>query len=134
MRSLLIAALAFTATPSAAQQVEVAEGNWSDIPQVRAAGHGRMSDRALDKAAQLLGRDGPCATGKSTIDMTVPFLLEFEPQGRAVRRIVVHKAGCVELEKLVGGVVLTLAQNGEYRPTGENLAHWYRGQISFAIN
>lgn len=134
MRNLLLLGLALLAAPSAAQQVEVAEGNWSAIPEVRSAGHGRMSDRALDSAAALLGRGGACATGTSRIDMTVPFLLEFDPDGKGVRRVVVRRSGCAELEKLIGGVVLTLAKQGEYRPTGENMAHWYRGQISFAIN
>jgi hypothetical protein len=134
VRTLLLLSLACMSAPSAAQQVEVGEGNWSAIPQVRIAGHGRMSDRALDSAAELLGRGGACATGTSKIDMTVPFLLEFDPDGQKVRRVVVRRSGCPALEKLIGGVVLTLAKQGEYRASGENLAHWYRGQISFAIN
>jgi hypothetical protein len=132
-RFLIMAALLFGAAPAAAQSVEVAEGDWSQIPEIERAGDQRMSGDAFGQAARLLERGGACEQSKSRkIDMTVPFIMEFSPEG-SVKRIIIRRLGCPQLEALMGGVVKQLALAGEYKPTGENLANWYRSEISFSI-
>ena len=130
---LIMAAVACGSFAASAQSVEVAAGDWTDIPEIRAAGIQQMSVEAVDEAEQLLSKGGPCAQGESRrIDMTVPFMIEFGPN-RSVKRIIVRRLGCPQLETLMGGVVKQLALAGEYKPTGENQANWYRSQISFSL-
>lgn len=133
MRQVLAAALLCIGTPAVAQSVEVAGGDWSDIPQIRAAGTKTMSEDALQRIEHLLGPDGPCASGqRNSIDLRVPFLLQFGQSG-SVERIVIKRTGCRQLESLLGTVVLGMAEAGEFRPTGENPANWYRSEINYAI-
>ena len=132
-RFLILAALAFGSFPASAQSVEVGSGDWSDIPPIRAAGIQRMSVEAVEQAERLLSKGGACAQGEiRSIDIEVPFLIEFGAN-RSVKRIVVKRIGCPQLEVLMGGVVKQLALAGEYKPTGENQANWYRSEISFSL-
>lgn len=133
MRHALGVALLCFATPVAAQSVEVAGGDWSDIPVVHAAGTKTMGEPALQRIEHLLGPEGPCSTGqRNSVEVRVPFLLHFGQSG-SVERIVVKNTGCKQLESLIGSVVLGMAQSGEFRPTGENDANWYRGEINYLI-
>lgn len=133
MRKVIAAALLCIGTPAAAQSVEVAGGDWSDIPMIDAAGSRTLSESALQRIEQMMGRGGPCATAQDDgIAVRVPFLLQFGQSGK-VERIVVHRVGCEQLERLLGTAVRDMAAAGEFRPTGENQANWYRGEIDYLI-
>ena len=87
---------------------------------------------AFNRAEAILGKGGVCETSSKPISLRVPFLLEFGTD-KSVKRIVVRRLRCEQLESLMGGVVKQLVSWGEYEPTGENLANWYRSEISFEI-
>ena len=134
MKRLAIIALALTAAPAAAQSVSSAAGDWSQVPEIRARGQHRMSSEAMDRVEEL-AKSGECSVPglrREHIELTVPFVLEFDPGGE-VQRVVVRKLGCERLESIMGGVILQLARAGEYRPSGENQLGWYRSELSFSL-
>lgn len=123
--------LAASAT-AGAQSVEVASGNWSNIPVAVARGQMRMTGEMMERMHQLAAQSSCEVRGftRTNIEMTVPFLIRFTPDG-TVERVVVRRLGCPQLESMLGSIVLQLAQAGEYRPTGENEERWYRSELSF---
>ena len=130
---LILAALA-CAAPANAQSVEVASGDWYNIPRLESAQRTRISTKSVDRVVNIV-KSGTCALpgqSKDRIDMAVPFLIQFEPDGDPTR-IVIARMNCPELESLMGGVVLNLARAGEFKPTGENQTGWYRSELSFAV-
>ena len=130
---VMFAALA-CAAPAAAQSVEVASGNWTDIPRISAKQFTPVPTSSIDRMVDIVG-SGTCkleGQTKSNIDLTVRFLIHFEPSGTPAR-IVIARMNCPELERLMGGVVLQLARAGEFKPTGENPAGWYRSDLSFLV-
>lgn len=117
---------------ASAQSVEVAGGDWTNVPAIEAAGEHRISNEILDRMHELAAQ-GVCEVPgmrRNRINLTIPFVLRFTEQG-GIERVVVRNMGCPQLETLLGGVVLELARAGEYRPTGENLERWYRSELSF---
>ena len=118
--------------PLAAQTVEVASGDWDHIPAVSAAGKFSIGEQRMSKIEHIVAAgDCPAAGNKRLIDIDVPFMLEYTPDG-ALKRVVIQRIGCPELETELGGAVLDLATMGEYSPTGVNANGWYRGKIAFA--
>jgi len=132
----LAVALAFlmSAAQPAEPSVEVAGGDWSSIPRMAAQGDNYISKFAIERVQEIFSGNSCTIRGQSRnkLDLTVPFLVQFDPGG-APQRIIVRKVGCPQLETLLGGVVLHLVKRGEYRPTGENLAGWYQSDVSFAL-
>lgn len=129
-----VLAAALVTGPLAAQQVSVAEGDWSDIPEVLKRGQLRVSTEAVDRIAAVAARgECPVIGDAQRIRMSVPFLMEFSQNG-ALQQVVVWKINCPEVESVVGGTLLQMAKSGEYRPTGENQVGWYRGDFQLTAN
>lgn len=123
----LIAILAATGT--AAEPVSVASGDWSDIPAIGKRGGSVVHNAVAVQIADALA--GEClAPGarKDRLAVRIPFLVEFTPTGQ-VKQVVVQNINCPRAEAALGGAVLQLAKQGEYRPTGENQVGWYRGDF-----
>lgn len=115
----------------ASTPVSVASGDWSNIPLVQQRGLARVSTNTIEQIEQAAV--GECALpgqSKRQVDLTIPFMIKFSTAG-AVEQVVVHRVDCPTIEQAVGSAVLTMANGGEYRPTGENREGWYRGDISF---
>lgn len=127
---VLGAGAALAATPLAAQQVSVGTGDWSNIPTVISRGHVAATPRVVDDiaAAAVSGSCTSVARDARHVNLSVPFLIEFSGKGE-VQSIIVQKLGCPKVESLVGGTLLQMAKEGEYRPTGANEIGWYRGQF-----
>ena len=128
--ALLALALAFT-EPAAAPQLSVATGDWSNIPLAKKKGMQSFTMFAMaevDNAltTKCIKRD----RRNQPVDMAVPFLIEFGAN-RSVKRVVVQKINCPAAETIIGSAVMQLAKNGEFQPTGENDAGWYRGEFAF---
>jgi hypothetical protein len=133
MKTILAVAALAVSTTALAQTVEVATGNWNDIPQVKKQPPIRMADRTMARIDGLL-KQGKCqrfGNGK-VIKMDVPFLLQFGAGG--VERIVVRRIDCPELESLIGGTLASHAKEGLFKPTGENGTGWYRSNFSYYAN
>lgn len=128
----LIIAMAALAMPVAAigQTVEVAAGNWSDIPMVKKQPPLRVPDSMMAKIDMTL-KQGKCprfGNGR-TVKMDVPFLIQFSASG--VERIVVQRMDCPELESLIGSTLKRQAMDGLFTGTGQNSAGWYRSVFSY---
>ncbi|QDP18804.1 hypothetical protein [Sphingomonas xanthus] len=135
MRRLGSAILAATSASMAlaSPQVSTAGGDWSNIPLIKTQGSLRISTEAIDQIEAAAA--GPCARSglsKKHVELTMPFLVKFSSQG-AVERVVVREMQCAAIEQVIGGAVLQLAKAGEYRPTGENIEGWYRGEIALSL-
>ncbi|HET9335621.1 MAG TPA: hypothetical protein VFO12_04350 [Sphingomicrobium sp.] len=122
---------ALLAAPGYSSPVSVAGGDWSNIPAARAAGLHRVSSDVIAQIeAAAVDECKLPGQSKSYVKLSIPFLIQFSPSGE-VEQVVVHRLNCPGVEQAVGGAILTLAEKGEYRPTGENLEHWYRGEFRF---
>ena len=134
MRTLFLAcAFLALAGPATAQRVEVAEGDWSNLPLMRFTDIQAISPAVVLKV-QELGTNGECAlagVSKRRIDMTVPFLVRFSPAG-SVEHVVLRKLGCAKAEGVLAAALLSMLKAGTFKPTGKNLTGWYRSELSFA--
>lgn len=138
MRFKMLIALSVTAavaTPVKAQQVSVAGGDWSNIPVVISEGKRQPAERVVDDIAAAAQKQSCAAVGRNPrhINLSVPFLVQFDGGGQ-VQQVVVQRIGCPAVESVIGGALAQLAKEGEYRPTLENRAGWYRGSFDLASN
>ena len=133
MQLAILALAAFAAAP-VSPQVDVGRANWNAFPELR------RSPRELPMAAMVAQvetflRDGRCALAGQTahrFDITIPYLVLVEPDG-SPSRVVVADIGCPVLETYVGSVVIALAREGDFRPTGESRARWYGSSFNFNL-
>lgn len=133
MKHLWAAALLFAAAPAAAQTIETASGDWRNIPEMRAQAGAAVDADAVQAISEMVDR-GECTIPgqrRGNLDMTVPFLVQFDPQG-AIQRLVIHPLGCARAEGLLAGAVLRLVQDGSFAPIGGRREGWFRGQVGFA--
>ncbi len=122
---------ALLAASANASPVSVAGGDWSNIPLAKTAGLHRVSTDVIERIeAAAIGECQLPGQSKRKVELNIPFIILFSPTG-AVEQVVVKRLNCPTIEQAAGGAILTMAQKGEYQPTGENLERWYRGEISF---
>ena len=120
------------ASPLQAQQVSVADGDWSNIPPVQAEGKRQVTARVIDDIAAAAQKQScPAVRNPRHIELSVPFLVQFSPAG-SVEQIVLQRLGCPQVESLIAGSLLQMAKEGEYRPTLVNQTGWYRGSFDLS--
>ena len=135
IRIIFAASALFASQAALAQAVEVAEGDWSDIPPAALAdSRAYISDQSMTKIDKLLAA-GKCPSvgNRKYVNLNVPILVQFDP-GDQVQKIVVRRIGCPEVEAIVGGIAAGRAKLGYYKSTGKNKAGWYRSEISYSVN
>lgn len=135
IRILLATSAALLSQAALAQTVEVAEGDWSDIPAAALAdGPAFISDQSMTRIDKLLAA-GKCPSvgNRKRADLNVPILVQFD-RGDQVQKIVVRRIGCPEVEAIVGGIAAGRAKQGYYRSNGKNQTGWYRSEISYSFN
>ena len=135
-RNLCAAAIAFTLASTTAQAqiaVETGSGNWSDIPLLARHHTVRLSEDAMASIDTLVaqGKCIPIGSGKK-VDLDMDFLVEFD-DSNAVKRVIVEKIGCPEVEQIAATATSQAATKGWLKPTGENEAGWYRGSITYQL-
>ena len=121
---------ALTATPS----VEVASANWSYLPLMKQRSSFHLSNKAIVRIHEI-ATEGKCTipgTRGDLLDFDLSFAAQFSPDG-TLNRIVMPKLGCPEAEGILGGILLKMVQEGDYRPDGSNEDGWYRGALSFTV-
>lgn len=126
-----IAAAILLGAASGPIQVDVGRANWDTMPQLKV--DRRLPTPAMVGDVEEMLRDGKCSMHGQTsrkFDITVPYAVLVEPDGGA-RRVVVGETGCAPLESYVGLVVLTLAEHGDFRSSGEAKARWYASELNF---
>lgn len=122
--------IALILTASAAT-IEAASGNWSNIPPMPATTQMMLGASAM-KSIDAAARQGKCPVigDRNRVRLDMPVLVQFG-SGKDVKRVIVSKIGCPEVEQIVGNAALHSANAGRFRPTGENQTGWYRGRISY---
>jgi hypothetical protein len=135
IRIILAAALAGLAQPAFAQTVEVADVDWSTVPELATgSGPSWLSDTSMNRIEQAIGKNKcPRFGDAKRFNMTVPFLMQIDANS-VVQRVVIQRQGCPELEAVLAGVILGRAKQGYYRSTGKNQTGWYRSEISHSVN
>ena len=133
MKHVLTAALALATAPAMAQTMETGSGDWSNIPEMREQVGASVDADAVAAIAEMVDR-GECTIPgqrRGNLDMTVPFLVQFNANG-GIDRIVIHSIGCARAEGLLAGATLRLMQRGAFEPAGGQRSGWFRGALSFA--
>lgn len=131
--TLPIAALLASTAASAGHLVETAAGNWSDIPLLARHHSVRLSNDAM-ASIDSLAAEGKCsAIGDGRrINLDMDFLVEFA-RDNSIKRVVVEKIGCPEVEQIAATAASQAADKGWLKPTGENDTGWYRGSITYQL-
>lgn len=120
--------------PAATMQIDVGTGNWSALPPLKAETVRLPTPDMVNRVERMLA-SGECRFEGHTrrrFDITVPYAVLVEPNGKASRAIVAQM-GCPALEAFVGGVVLKLARRGDFDPTGESEARWFSSNLNFNL-
>ena len=133
MKHLWAAALLLAAAPAAAQVIQTASGDWSNVPEMRTQVGAAVDADAVAAISEMVDR-GQCVIPgqrRGSLDMTVPFLVLFNASG-SIDRLVIHPLGCARAEGVLAGAVLKLVQHGGFEPVGGRREGWFRGQVGFA--
>ena len=133
MKQILTAALLLAAAPVAAQTVETASGDWSNIPQMRQQVGASLDSNAVAAIAEMVDR-GECTIPgqrRGNLDMSVPFLVQYTAN-LTIERVVIHPVGCARADGVLAGAVLRLVRGGAFQPVGGRREGWFRGEVGFA--
>lgn len=131
--SLLLSSLpapALAASPS----VEVANANWSFLPNMRQRSNDHLSNVAIARIHEI-AKERKCAipgAQGSLLDFDLSFAAHYNRDG-SLSRIVMQKLDCAEAEGILGGVLVKMLEGGDYKPDGSNEDGWYRGTLSFTV-
>ena len=131
MLGSIVAAMLLGTSPGPIQ-VDVGRVKWDALPALHAVDR-RLPPPAMEGQVERILQSGKCSISGQTarrFDITVPYAVLVEPDGTA-RRVVVGETGCAPLESYVGLVVLTMAEEGDFRPSGQSKARWYASELSF---
>ena len=112
-------------------QVDVGRADWDKMPPLKV--ERRLPTAAMVGQVEKILLNGGCRFEGQTarqFDITVPYAVLVEPDGGA-RRVVVGETGCAPLESYVGLVVLTMADEGDFRSSGQSTARWYASELNF---
>ena len=126
------AALLLGSASASAATIEVGTGDWSNIPEMRQLVDSIDSNTVA--AIHETIESGECkieGQREGDLDMTVPFLVQFDANG-SVQRLVIEKMGCAKAEGILAGALLKLIDRGGFRPVGGMQQGWFRSQVSFA--
>ena len=133
MKHIVTAAFLLAATPVAAQTIQTAGGDWSNIPEMRQQVGATVDGDAVAAIAEMVDR-GECTIAgqrRGNLDMSVPFLVKFNADG-TIDQIVVHSIGCARAEGLLAGAAIRMMRQRAFEPAGGPHEGWFRGELSFA--
>ena len=129
---LIPLAAALMAASPAQPVVEVANGDWSQLPALDFRGYDHLTSAAMSHIYRL-GYEHKCRLpGMSGhhIDFNVSFAAQFAPDGQ-LSRLVLPKMNCPEAEAWLGGTLVQAIKRGDYRRTENNPEGWYQGTFNF---
>jgi hypothetical protein len=129
---LVLALLLGIADP--AIQVDVGRADWNAMPPLKAERRDLPTLEMVGRVQEMLA-SGECRLAGQTqhrFDLTVPYAVLVEPDGRP-RRVVVAESGCSALETYVGRIVLAMADARDFKPTGERTARWFASAVNFTL-
>lgn len=131
MLGSMLAAMLLGTSPGPIQ-VDVGRADWDSMPALQAVDRRLPTPSMVGQVERILQSGGCSISGQTArrFDITVPYAVLVEPDGSA-RRVVVGETGCAPLESYVGLVVLTMAEAGDFKPSGQSKARWYASELSF---
>jgi hypothetical protein len=125
--------LALAAASPAAPTVQVATGDWSNLPPLERAGYEHLSTAIMSKVYEI-GRQNRCKLPgqyANHIDLSISFAAQFGPDGK-LARLLLPQLNCPEAESWLGGTLVQSIQHGDFRPgPSKSPEGWYRGDFSF---
>jgi hypothetical protein len=143
MNPALLALSVLLSTPSPAPtavsvpanvQIDVGQAQWATFPDLRPAPRNLPTGAMLTRVESILKNDECEMRGQShrRFDITVPWLVQVEPDGR-LSRLVVADMGCRPLEVYVATLVVALAQRGDIRPAAAAESRIYASEFNFNL-
>ncbi|HEX8225510.1 MAG TPA: hypothetical protein VF605_16980 [Allosphingosinicella sp.] len=115
-------------------QVDVGRADWGKMPPLKAVRRALPTPAMVGRVEEMLA-SGQCTLPRQRadkFDITIPYAVQVDPDGRA-RRVVVAEAGCPVLETYAGGLILAMAARGDFKPTGEAKARWFASALNFNL-
>ena len=133
----LLALPLFLATLAAAgpmPKVEVATGDWSQLPPLQSRNYDHLQSNVMQRLWEIAHAKTCTIPGYSigNLDFRMSFAAQYNPDG-SVARLIVPKLDCPEAEGILAGAVLEMIQGGDYRPTGKSEKGWYKGSLTFGF-
>ncbi|HEX8216958.1 MAG TPA: hypothetical protein VF577_05795 [Allosphingosinicella sp.] len=132
--ALLLAILPASPAPAVNIEVNVGRFDPADFPEVVRLDR-RMPEAEMVTRVEAMLSDGRCTIAGAhdrRFNIVVPFAILMEADGTP-DTVVVHEAGCVALETLVGQIVLAQLARGDFRPQHAQGDRWYVSELGFAM-
>lgn len=135
MFGTILAAAMLLGPSASAFQVDVGRADWNAMPRLKAVKRQLPTPDMVGRVQQMLA-SGQCTLPRQRaerFDITIPYAVLIDPDGRA-RRAVVAEAGCPVLETYVGELILAMANKGDFKPTGAPKARWFASALNFNLH
>ena len=128
---LLLALIA--ATPPT-PKVEVADGDWSNLPALQNRGYNHLRTNVMQRLWELAHEQKCRIPGYSIgkLDMRLSFAAQYNPDG-SIARLILPRMDCPEAEGILAGAVLEMIREGDYLRRGESPEGWYQGALTFGF-
>jgi hypothetical protein len=135
MKRLLALPLLFVTVAAAPMpNVEVATGDWNDLPALQSRGYDHLHSSVMQRLWEIAHSRTCTIPGYSigNLDFRMSFAAQYNADG-SVGRVIVPKLDCPEAEGILAGAVVEMIQGGDYRPTGKSDQGWYKGSLTFGF-
>ena len=136
MKRLLALPLVLATVAATAQtpKVEVATGDWSQLPTLESRGYDHLSSNVMQRLWEIASEKKCQLPGYSLrkLDMRLSFAAQYNPDG-SVARLIVPQLNCPEAEGLIAGALLEMMRGGDYRAKGNSPEGWYQGALTFGF-
>src|SRR3954449_9090002 len=108
--------LATIAATAPAPKVEVANGDWSQLPLLQSRGYDHLHSNVMQRLWELAKARQCTIPGYSLskLDLRMSFAAQYNPDG-SLGRLVLPQLNCPEAEGILAGAVLEMIQGGDYR-------------------
>lgn len=129
-----LAILAATAATPGGVSVEVASGDWSNLPQLSQRGYDHLNPKARLKLFEIASsKQCPSfALKQDRLDFRIGFAVRYDASGTPAR-LLLPRLECPEAEGVAGGALLEMLAAGDYAPTGKSVNGWYQGTLGFSF-
>ena len=136
MKRLLALPLLLTILTAAAPlpKVEVATGDWSDLPTLKSRGYDHLHSNVMQRLWELAHSRTCTIPGYSigNLDFRMSFAAQYNPDG-SIGRLILPKLNCPEAESVLAGALVEMIQAGDYRRGSESPDGWYQGSLTFGF-